>query len=99
MDWSLCAWCGKDFERREAPVAAMAALPGSREATGRIDAPATPAVVPVVVPASASTRESASSAQATETPTPLPSSVRSRGHARPATGPLPSTPQDPLPER
>ena len=37
MDWSLCAWCGKDFERRQVPAAAVEALPGGREATGRID--------------------------------------------------------------
>jgi hypothetical protein len=37
MDWSLCAWCGKDFERRNVPgAAAVEAIPGSREATGRI---------------------------------------------------------------
>src|SRR5829696_4106324 len=36
MDWSLCAWCGKDFERRQVPAAAVVALPGGREATGRI---------------------------------------------------------------
>jgi hypothetical protein len=39
MDWSLCAWCGKDFERRQVPVSAtVEALPGGREATGRIGA-------------------------------------------------------------
>jgi RNA polymerase subunit RPABC4/transcription elongation factor Spt4 len=100
MDWSLCAWCGKDFERREAPAAAMTALPASREATGRIDAPVAPeALGTVVVPAVASTRGSASSKQATEPQTERPSSVRSSGPVRPATGPLPTTPQDPLPER
>jgi RNA polymerase subunit RPABC4/transcription elongation factor Spt4 len=36
MDWSLCAWCGKDFERRQIPAAAVEALPGGREAPGRI---------------------------------------------------------------
>jgi RNA polymerase subunit RPABC4/transcription elongation factor Spt4 len=36
MDWSLCAWCGKDFARRQVPAAAVEALPGTREATGRI---------------------------------------------------------------
>ena len=99
MDWSLCAWCGKDFERREAPVAAIAALPASREATGRIDAPGAPATVPAVVPSASSTKGSASSAKATGTHTSTPSSVRSSGRVRPATGPLPTTPQDPLPER
>ena len=100
MDWSLCAWCGKDFERREAPVAAMAALPASREATGRIDARGAPETVPAVSPSAASTATgSVSSAKATETQAPHRSSVRSSGPARPATGPLPTTPQDPLPER
>jgi hypothetical protein len=99
MDWSLCAWCGKDFERREAPVAAMAALPASREATGRIEAPAAPENVPTVVPSATSTTGSVSSAKATEGQGPHRSSVRSSGPARPATGPLPTTPQDPLPER
>ena len=34
MDWSLCAWCGKDFERREVP-AAIEMLPRDRDATGQ----------------------------------------------------------------
>jgi RNA polymerase subunit RPABC4/transcription elongation factor Spt4 len=97
MDWSLCAWCGKDFERREVPAAAMTALPASREATGRIEAPVV--APPTVVPAAASTKGSASSAHGTGTSTAKPSSVRSSGTIRPATGPLPTTPQDPLPER
>ncbi|MFL5642033.1 MAG: zinc ribbon domain-containing protein [Chloroflexota bacterium] len=97
MDWSLCAWCGKDFERREVPAAAITALPTGREATGRIDAPAAGATG--AVPATTSSRRSASSGATTETTTPLPSSVRSAGPIRPATGPLPTTPQDPLPER
>jgi RNA polymerase subunit RPABC4/transcription elongation factor Spt4 len=99
MDWSLCAWCGKDFERREVPAAAMTALPPAREATGRIDAPAAAAGATGAVPAARSTRRSASSPDATDTTTSLPSSVRSSGPVRPATGPLPTTPQDPLPER
>jgi hypothetical protein len=33
LDWSLCAWCGKDFERRE--VAAVEPLPDLEE-TGRL---------------------------------------------------------------
>jgi len=99
MDWSLCAWCGKDFERREAPLAAMAAVPASRETTGQIESPGAPATVPTVTPSAASTKSSVSSAKATETQAPHRSSVRSSGPARPATGPLPMTPQDPLPER
>ena len=42
LDWSLCAWCGKDFERRDLPAAiagrplAITPLPGSVDETGRI---------------------------------------------------------------
>jgi hypothetical protein len=36
LDWSLCAWCGKDFERRDVPAAAITPLPGGLEETGRI---------------------------------------------------------------
>jgi hypothetical protein len=42
LDWSLCAWCGKDFERRDLPASAMTRpaqitpLPGSLDDTGRI---------------------------------------------------------------
>jgi hypothetical protein len=46
LDWSLCAWCGKDFERRDVPAAAIAGprsaaitpLPGAIDETGRIAA-------------------------------------------------------------
>jgi RNA polymerase subunit RPABC4/transcription elongation factor Spt4 len=82
MDWSLCAWCGKDFERREAP-AAMEALPNSRDATGRIAAPATSAA--------------AAGAGAGAAPATLPSSARPPTRA--ASGPIPAPAQDPLPER
>jgi hypothetical protein len=88
MDWSLCAWCGKDFERREAP-AAIEALPRGREVTGRIEAPA----------AAAGGGTGSVSSMAHPNPTPLPSSIRSAGPIRPATGPLPTSSQDPLPER
>ncbi len=94
MDWSLCAWCGKDFERREAP-AAIEALPRGRDVTGRIESPAaTQAAVPEVAQA---TKASGSGSSSTQTP--LPSSVRSAGSVRSGTGPLPASPQDPLPER
>jgi RNA polymerase subunit RPABC4/transcription elongation factor Spt4 len=83
MDWSLCAWCGKDFERREVP-AAIGALPQGRDATGRI-----------AVPASAA----AGAASASTTPTTIPSSIRNQTPARPASGTIPSSAQDPLPER
>ena len=43
LDWSLCAWCGKDFERRDLPAAAhdpdrprSRSLPGRIDETGRI---------------------------------------------------------------
>ena len=62
MDWSLCAWCGKDFERRQAP-AAIEALPQNRDTTGRIAAPAAPVAasaagaVPTALPSSVRTPE------------------------------------------
>ena len=84
MDWSLCAWCGKDFERREVP-AAIEMLPRDRDATGRI-------AVPAAAAASWSTT-------AASTPTSLPSSTRPSTPGRPATGPIPASAQDPLPER
>ena len=99
MDWSLCAWCGKDFERREAP-AAIGALPRGAEPTGRIEAPlAPPAAAPLAVPAAAAASGPGPASASTAGPTPLPSSVRSQGPVRPATGPLPGSSQDPLPER
>ena len=58
MDWSLCAWCGKDFERREMP-AAMEALPGGRDVTGRVASSASmtsPTAVPASIPAARSSR-------------------------------------------
>jgi len=39
LDWSLCAWCGKDFERREPAAATLEPLPGGLDPTGRIAAP------------------------------------------------------------
>ncbi len=43
LDWSLCAWCGKDFERPATAIAASAGrpaqitpLPGGIDETGRI---------------------------------------------------------------
>jgi hypothetical protein len=43
LDWSLCAWCGKDFERRESAAAIAGSrpaqitpLPGTIDDTGRI---------------------------------------------------------------
>jgi RNA polymerase subunit RPABC4/transcription elongation factor Spt4 len=83
MDWSLCAWCGKDFERREAP-AAIEMLPRDRDATGRIS-----------VPAAAAGGASA----AASTPTSLPSSTRASTSGRTASGAIPASGQDPLPER
>jgi hypothetical protein len=84
MDWSLCAWCGKDFERREVP-AAIEMLPRDRDATGRVAVPATAAA--------------GGSTTAASTRTSLPSSTRSSTSGRPATGTIPASAQDPLPER
>ena len=39
LDWSLCAWCGKDFERREPSTATLEPLPGGLDATSLIAAP------------------------------------------------------------
>ena len=39
LDWSLCAWCGKDFERARAVAATLEPLPGGLDATARIAAP------------------------------------------------------------
>ena len=39
LDWSLCAWCGKDFERREVAAAAVLEPTTSRrDATARVPA-------------------------------------------------------------
>jgi RNA polymerase subunit RPABC4/transcription elongation factor Spt4 len=87
MDWSLCAWCGKDFERREVPAAAMGALPQGRDATSRVAVPATAAAA------------GAAAASAGTTPTQLPKSIRNQTAARPVPGAIPTSAQDPLPER
>jgi hypothetical protein len=47
LDWTLCAWCGKDFERRDlistvAPVAQVSAAP-----LDALPQPATPAEEPL----------------------------------------------------
>jgi RNA polymerase subunit RPABC4/transcription elongation factor Spt4 len=83
MDWSLCAWCGKDFERRDVPAAA---------AIGALPQ-GRDATSRVAVPASTAASGSVM------TPTPLPSSVRNQSSARPGQGTIPSSAQDPLPER
>jgi hypothetical protein len=82
MDWSLCAWCGKDFERREVPAAAaIESIDRGRDATGRY--------------AVAAPTESGGATA----PTVLPSSIRTPGSSRSATGQIPASAQDPLPER
>ena len=84
MDWSLCAWCGKDFERREVPAAAaIGALPQGRDATE---------------PRSPSRHLPRPTASAMA-PTPPPTSIRNQTPARPAKGSIPASAQDPLPER
>jgi hypothetical protein len=94
LDWSLCAWCGKDFERR--PVAAslganLGALPAGREVTGRIAASGDAA--PSAPPAAIRT-----AVRPAATPSRGPGPGRAGGPARP-TGTLPTSAQDPLPER
>jgi RNA polymerase subunit RPABC4/transcription elongation factor Spt4 len=89
MDWSLCAWCGKDFERREVPAAAIEMLPRDRDATGRIAVPAT----------AAASAAASGSTTAASTVSSLPSSTRPSSPPRPATGTIPASAQDPLPER
>jgi hypothetical protein len=85
MDWSLCAWCGKDFERRDVPAAAIEALPQSREVSGRIAAPGstspTTATAPAALPSAVG----------------LPGSNRAQSRSAGASIPAPA--QDPLPER
>jgi hypothetical protein len=74
MDWSLCAWCGKDFERRELP-AAMEALPGGRDVTGRVASSASvsgPTAVPAAVPAARASSRSKSGAIPAPAQDPLP---------------------------
>jgi hypothetical protein len=58
LDWSLCAWCGKDFERRDVVAAGMIQpLPAGNEQTGRIAAPATgTAAIPAAIQRSVRSR-------------------------------------------
>jgi RNA polymerase subunit RPABC4/transcription elongation factor Spt4 len=95
LDWSLCAWCGKDFERRPVVAASLGAnlgtLPSSREVTGRIAASGDGA--PSVSPAAIRT-----AVRPAATPSRGPGPGRAGGPARP-TGSLPTSAQDPLPER
>jgi hypothetical protein len=49
LDWSLCAWCGRDFERREA-VAAVGAVPARPVREPAPLAADVPAAVPSAVP-------------------------------------------------
>src|SRR5258705_4162800 len=68
LDWSLCAWCGKDFERRDVPAAAaVEALPRGRDATDRISA--TTASVPSRSTALPSSVRNAGSARQATAPT------------------------------
>ncbi len=85
MDWSLCAWCGKDFERRQVPAAAVEALPGGREATGRIASQAH-----VATPAHVAGGGGATAAS---------SATVVRPSVVPASGTLPTSGGDPLTER
>ena len=58
MDWSLSAWCGKDFERREFPAAAMQGLPRPSEAAGILAATGTEATTAAPTPLPSSVRSS-----------------------------------------
>ena len=91
LDWSLCAWCGKDFERRPVAASNLGTVPASREMTGRIaasgDSP------PSAAPAAIRT-----GVRPTSAPPRSADSGRTGGSAR-STGSLPSSSQDPLPER
>jgi RNA polymerase subunit RPABC4/transcription elongation factor Spt4 len=90
LDWSLCAWCGKDFERRPVVATNLGAFPSSQDLTGRIaasaDAPTAPrsATRTTVRPATGPSRSTGSG--------------RTSGSAR-STGSMPTSAQDPLPER
>ena len=65
LDWSLCAWCGKDFERREVAAAAtIEPLPSGLESTARLTGPASAAAIQTTVRSSRSTRSSRSAAAA-----------------------------------
>jgi hypothetical protein len=90
LDWSLCAWCGKDFERRE-PIGATVG--------------ATPAPYPVAAAAAAAAASvvGASVASSIDLPVATPpvdtETTRTRRSPR-ATGPrAPRAGSDPLPER
>lgn len=86
LEWSLCAWCGRDFERREVPAAAVSApvrplrdrAPTSATATATALG-AAPASAPVTVPAQALGVELPAAAVATPV-------VRTTRTSRSATG-------------
>ena len=90
LDWSLCAWCGKDFERRPVVAANLGTITGAREETGRIAASADELAAP---PAAIRTN-----VRPAPTPARSPGPGRTSGSAR-GTGSLPTSAQDPLPER
>jgi hypothetical protein len=76
LDWSLCAWCGKDFERRDVvPAGMIQPLPSGMEATSRVSAPgsaaqpAIPASIQTSVRSRGGSRASRSTAAAQD---PLP---------------------------
>jgi RNA polymerase subunit RPABC4/transcription elongation factor Spt4 len=90
LDWSLCAWCGKDFERRPVVATNLGGLPASQDLTGRI---AAAAEAPTAPPSAIRTTVRSASAPSRSTGT-----GRASGSSR-STGSLPSSAQDPLPER
>ena len=89
LDWSLCAWCGRDFERREA-VAAVGSVPVRPVREQRPEPVATPpATAPVAPPATPRAAPPEPAAPAAVAATRAPRAARSTS-AAPA-GPRPTT--------
>ena len=88
LEWSLCAWCGRDFERRDA-VASVGSVP-VRPLPERAQAPvpaAVPAPVPAAVSAAAPARvPAAAPASVAEPPAAAVTTVRSTRRSRAAAG-------------
>ncbi len=89
LDWSLCAWCGRDFERREA-VAAVGSVPVRPVREQRPEPVATPpATAPVAPPATPRTAQPEPAAPAAVAATRAPRAARSTSAAPAA--PRPTT--------
>jgi RNA polymerase subunit RPABC4/transcription elongation factor Spt4 len=90
LDWSMCAWCGRDFERREA-LAAIGAMPARplREADPVPAAASSALPAPAALQAPAAAAVSPSAAEPTVTTrraTRASRSASSSGTPRPAGG-------------